>query len=58
MYEYGKNFWHSTYERVCTELAISISKMQEIVDKYKYYYKYIKYRLMISKESERLAADS
>ena len=32
MYEYGKQFFRSTYERACTAKVVSISKTEDLVE--------------------------
>ena len=57
MYECGKHFCHSTYECACTEKAISISRMGDILKNYKYEYKDMLERIVFDhKASERCAA--
>ena len=50
MYEWGKNFCHSTYERAHTETAICISRMGETVENYKCDYEDIWDFLVVAKE--------
>ena len=46
MNECGKNIFHSMYERACTPKYVSISKVEELVEKYKYEYEDMQYSMM------------
>ena len=56
IYECGKHFWRSTYERSYTVTDISTCQTEELIEKYKGNYEDIQYCIVVAKESERSAS--